>query len=759
MRRPLILLPILLAATPAHAAETLFGYQLGISQSAGGNATDNPQNFVATATTSVITVGTAPIQRLSGYQFATQGSANVTVDVLTDTIDHGLLFGALFSQLVPVGVPADVLPTLRDQVSTVQATATYAARVVRPTWGIGFGGGYIFASNGRLDQGADGSQTGIGGQGSTLPGLAVGNFIINGRTQTANGQFQLQLTHTTWDLNFNARYNYTQNGVFTLAVGGDPSPDGTVSQPRSAAGAFFPATSHNINPTLVYRHRIGTRNVFTASALYTQIIPVALDGRLVTATGATVPAQALLPETGNITGLLGYQYTLNDLSNAGIQLSAIHTRRVPTTNTATTVMGRMLMPGAPLPGGGLLADTLLLEAEAIFQGRVRALELGIGIQGGIASALLFQQPLGTATTCLTGCGAGSAIFDAPSRVFQPIFAVNLQRRFNPIDVTLSAGQRITTGALGASAIRVQGAALTLRHQLDISQNYNLVTSVGFNLARTRGIGTTLLPTTNADPLLSAATNNDSVGANVALGMPLFRAGDLAFDINATYGYTFADLDPDKQRMRMNPRGMAMGGARTCTMLTPECTGLDPSTTHTGIVSIRGTFGRGPLQQGNRNRELDAFSQDPRSGSPLTTATLTNQGARLLNGTAGTAPGRPPEAPRDSRQAYEVSRKQEDSDRESRRRADLVVGSKTILEEEEDARQAAQKAREARREGRTREFGDAPPPPPPPPPKSDPKAEEELKAKYKAEEAKRKKAAEEKKSSSSEKSPASDEKSE
>ena len=286
---------------------------------------------------------------------------------------------------------------------------------------------------------------------------------------------------------------------------------------------------------------------------------------------------------------------------------------------------------APSETVGYAADTLIYTAQATYFILVRALELGVTLSGGIAQPRLWQFPIGQ--------GNGE-IFESPTVAnIEPIFSLALNRRFEPLDATLSVTRNVAVGGLGASAIVSENANLVLGYQIPFSRRPDALTlnlAAGLTAARIRGAGREFLPEIpaaagNAALLVAALTDNNNIGAVASAGMAILEQDP--FRVNATLAYSFAYND-------LNPRGVDNAA------LVQESI-----TTHNVILTLLGTFGRGAIQNPPGDRaELDAFSRNPSTGSPLTSARLRNSGLSL-EGTSGSAPGRPAEPRRDSREAY------------------------------------------------------------------------------------------------------------
>jgi hypothetical protein len=122
----------------------------------------------------------------------------------------------------------------------------------------------------------------------------------------------------------------------------------------------------------------------------------------------------------------------------------------------------------------------------------------------------------------------------------------------------------------------------------------------------------------------------------------------------------------------------------------------PLATHTVIGTLRGIYGRGAAQAaaavGGRtlNDELDAFTADPSTGSPLLSNQLMQAGDPLQQ---GRRVGQAPEPRRDSRQAYQQQIQQQAREQQERERAGVTQSVGTVQEEARRAAEAAEKEAE------------------------------------------------------------------
>lgn len=656
---------VLASAPTAASAQTVVGYQLGLTQSAGGTFGDdltqlqqvqqNPEQ------------AGADVQQLQGVQLNTTVTGNLTVDIVGNVVSHGLVMGVSVSQLLPFAVPETAQAALRQRLSTAAATATYLARIQQARYNFNLGGGYTFNLNGRLQTGADGAlQGGVGG-GGTLPAANAGAFAFNGISHTFNALTSLQLVRTRWDLTFGVNYTYTQNGVYSLAAGALGAQAQGGAAVGTNVGAFIPANLHTISPQLAYRTRIGRRGNLNASVVANVSLAQEIrDEVTVTGTVTTiVPGPPPPPQTVINTGLLEYSYNFDEEQALGISANGTFSLRVPTDARGVT-----------LPGGGLGADTLITTARVFYRNNLPwELRLEAGV--GVAQAHLLQAPL--------GAPVAAEDFETIHSDPLPIGDLRLTRRFEPVDVVLAASRGVGVGALGASALIADVASLTFTYTGDFSDR-RIVANLGFNAQRAQGVGRENFAALGTDPRITAAFNNQGVGLNAGLLIPIFESGGFFFDSALTYNFTYSDTDPE------------------------DTLGIDPLLVHTGLFTLRGTWGRGAAQGASGaggasdQDELDAFSANPRDGSPLTTARLVQQGARNF-APPGQRPGQQPEARRDSRQAYQQSLRQQKVEQEARERSAAVSGTGSYQDEERRAQEREKKAAEAREEERSRSFGE------------------------------------------------------
>src|SRR5215472_9465726 len=120
-------------ALPARAGDLRTSYQLGAAQSAGTTLVTNQAEPGAE---------TSAATNLQGVNLTTSAAVNAAFDLETSTLNHALIAGASFGQLVPLGVPSAAFEALQSSLTTIQGTAQYLARLEQPGWGLAFGGGY-----------------------------------------------------------------------------------------------------------------------------------------------------------------------------------------------------------------------------------------------------------------------------------------------------------------------------------------------------------------------------------------------------------------------------------------------------------------------------------------------------------------------------------------------------------------------------------------------------------------------------------------
>ncbi len=669
-------LPLLALLVPglAHAQQTVVGYQLGVSQSAGTTLGDiqvvTPQLQDPQGQQVQVDPNQAAVAQTAGLQLTTAVNGNLTLDIATSTFNHAFVLGLGAAQLIPTLVPTDEDGNVQqgvvaDRTTTFQVNANYLAILQRATWSFALGLGYGFALNGLLGSGADGRLQGgqLGTAGNNVPGAQAGAFSFNGQTHTANGRLTLQLTPSLkWDLTLDGNYSYTRNGIFTLA-GGALGAQNQVGAAATNLGAFVPATIHTVQPALRFRRLLGRRGQLDVDAVVTYTLAEQIDDR-VTVTGTTTQIfrAAAPPPTTLLNQLtLQYTYNMNDDRAFGLQAIGALNFRVPTD-----------AQGFVLAGQGISSDTLIYTFRAFYTD-VLPWELRVTLGAGAAQANLFQPPL--------GAQAALDDFEPVRSNWEPIADLSIARRFDPVDITLFGQRAVATGALGISAIVTESANLVFAYTGSFGE-FRPQVAVGFNANRVRGVGRELFPTANPNDPAVLAFNNQGFGANVNLTLPLFEAAGLSFDLTGTYAFNYLDPDPD------------------------GVLNIDPLVTHAIVGTLRGIYGRGTAQVaadvGGRTLEdeLDAFTADPVNGSPLLSNQLMNAGDPLQQ---GRRVGRPPEQRRDSRQAYQQAIQQQAREQKAREQSGVLQSEGTTQEEARRAAEAEQKRKEAEEH--------APPPPP------------------------------------------------
>jgi hypothetical protein len=140
-------------------------------------------------------------------------------------------------------------------------------------------------------------------------------------------------------------------------------------------------------------------------------------------------------------------------------------------------------------------------------------------------------------------------------------------------------------------------------------------------------------------------------------------------------------------------------------------------------TLRLVYGRGAAQLaaevGGRTiqDELDAFTADPRNGSPLLSNQLMQQGDPLQ---LGRRVGQAPEPRRDSRQAYQQQILQQSQQQKEREQSGVVQSVGTS--DQEQRRAAEEEKLRLEQEKQKPKLPVWPDAPPPPPPEEEPPAE-------------------------------------
>lgn len=377
-------------------------------------------------------------------------------------------------------------------------------------------------------------------------------------------------------------------------------------------GAFTRATTHLISPSLSYRHDVGERGLLTASAYSAIILPVTVEDLKIGSgsNAVTFPAPVILPDTALTTGSLGYMYrTIRDRMLGG-RVLATYGARVKTDP----------LTQAPARSAPLSPDALIIGARALY-GETLPWQLRVDLEVGAAQPYLFQAPLGLVPF--------NATFESIHAGWTPVYSLTAQRKFDPINVSLSVARDLGPGATGAVAFANESVSLAGNYFFRAGGHSGRAT-IGFSFAQRHGYGRDqfqpqpepaaprcdprTLPIGQRCPAFvnpALFFDNRALGANAALAMRLYRDGDFAVDASAAY--TVSWLDPDVQGLQPNLDGTV---------------GRPPSLTHFALLTIRGTFGRGPLENiEQRDADaLSAYSLDPARGSPLVSSRLLQQGA-------------------------------------------------------------------------------------------------------------------------------------
>lgn len=598
-------------AAPAHADTPRIGWSLGGMTSLQSVLTDSAQAFDP---------GLSRVQRFGGLVANLGLNANVTLDVIGRSWDQGLIAGVALNGLIPTATPDSVAEAASENNLGFQAGLTYLARRVRPRYTLSVGGGYNLGINGQMGVGADGGLNAGGGAGATANGAQAGPLLIEGLTHNATARTELRLDRARWDADLALNYAFAANGVYTL---GNPNPTG------GALGAFVPVTTHTMGPTLNVRRRVGPYGTLVggAGASWTLPVEVTVEDGL---------AQNILPETVNTNASLTYEHVIRDENRWFVGVNGTFGLRVPTevgvvdANAPAqqqVIIGRPLVDPATGQQYGLQTDALVYTAEAGIAGRIRKLDVRYRLSAGVSQPRLFQPPLG-------GASAAFATYEDPAvGDIQPVGSLLLDRRFEPVDLSFTVQRGVAVGGLGASVLINHNVSLAGRYTTPLwSAASSLTLNAGVNVSFTRGAGGTLPVApdlaTNVQELLLTNNGSDAVGATIGGALPLLATRDgLTVDADAAYSFNYSNPGAGAEL----PPGQAAPA--------PE---LQAFTAHTIIVSVRGTFGRGPLTTaGDEERtEQNAYANDPRTGSPLVTARLLN--LRGDSQERGFAPGVPTE---------------------------------------------------------------------------------------------------------------------
>ena len=698
-------------------AETVVGYQVGASGSVAGQVTDNDQLFVDQQ------VGAERQgQTFTGLRTTLAAAGNLSIDVLARAVDQAFVLGIGYNQMIPALVPNDVNAQLEQGPGALNANANYMLRVVRPGYGFGLGAGYGFATAGRVATEADGTAAAVADVGNTQPGQDIGGALINGISHTAVARGQFQILRRDWDVNVQANYSYIDNGIFALA-GGERGVDAEGNF-GNATGQFVSSNAHVLALDVEARAVIQRRNNLVARVQGNLTLPEFRDpprdenGQILQGFAGV----RALNETLVLGADLSYFYAFNQQRRLGLRAGGNLSFRTPANGR-----GEALLTG-PTAGASqcpitdansvvddtkcgefvdpLQVDALIWRTEAFYADQL-PWRVGLTVAAGVAQARLLQAPPGAQgepDPALGGFFINASEFRGVTSNIEPIFSVTLGRDFEPIAVAITGARQVGPGTLGAAAVATWLANVTFTGQIQIDMLRALRMNLGFAYTQTDGVGTDLFPTCPADPTVPrpeacvegisvAAFDNRSFGANLNLALPLFSEGGVGVDMSLAYTFRYADLNPNN-----DPQ---------VALLVSE-----PFFDHTAFLILAMSFARGTLQGRNQAFDpatMDAFSANPRTGSPLVSATLMNQGAQMVTGTEGARPGQMPDP--NSRAAIEAqlerSERQEQVELEAMKRLDAVKESDDIVEAEAEALDAAAEEAAKRRGKRTREFGQWP----------------------------------------------------
>ena len=645
----------LLAPSNARAAQGVFGYQLGVSETFTTSLSDDESEFLLAADEA------AGVVRLTGLRSTTAVVANLTYDIVGRVVDHAFLVGLTVTPVVPLSVPVGVTRALDETTLGLVATAGYIARHVRPRWGLAFGTNYGFSMDSLMGLGATGADAAFAP--STVGDAGAGSaFLVRGQTHVGNVDGELQLTRFRWDATFGLNYGITHGGLSPVGVAGVD--DATLALAGEAAGAtsrgeFVRATTHALTPSIVFRRRVGRRHTFSMRASTTYTLP---DDRGADPTEAG-PLPLTTPETLTNGFTVDWAYT----ASARRTLGALTTMSFGL-RTVADASGRVAYDRSD-SALTLAPDAFVIQLRGTYDETLRWGDIEITASLGVGVPMLMQWPIGQATFCgpkssgtaertpctftddTTGTTAEGSTYayafskahfydttlypeierrptmvgDAVAATPEPVFTVTAARTFEPVRLTVSAGRNVGLGTLGAPAIVTNFLTTGAAWVIDFGTRALTLTG-GASLAEVFGAGSLPPPRSEPPPTGAATdaaaepeplpTDGFTAGLTFGAGMPLFDAGDMSMDATFAYGF---------RRSVVPVR--------------------DPFSAHTMFLTLRATYGRGPLQAGRdvfRTAELDAFTRNPESGSPLVSARLINQGARFLDGAAGRRPG---EAPR------------------------------------------------------------------------------------------------------------------
>jgi hypothetical protein len=693
-------------AGSARAQDALFGYQLGLTQSLGTAVTTDDSNFDLP---DAQLDNAVRVNRLTGYQSTTTLASNVTLDIVTPRANNAFLAGLELTQLVPFGVPEEGNFDLQDPTTTLIGTFQYIGQYIKPTWALAWGGDYTYAPIGRLANASAANQVAAGGP--AAGGARAGLWLVNEEAHTVSARTNLQLTHTNWDFNLQPQYTYATGATFNQAAlpvdlggagagigqiganatgGATNCPIGMSATPAEC-GTFAIANVHQIGADAGFRVRMQRRHSLEANANAAWLIPIRVNPAVDPNTTANDVPQTLI-------NTLNLQYTYNpfDETQYGIQGTATYSLRAPETNNP-----QVDASGVPVDLA-LTGDTFIYRAVAVYLDRIRRLNLQVQLELGIAQPTLFQPPLG-ALPAVNVPGtmrlAEASDFVSVRASIQPVAALTLNRRFDPVDVTLTVNRDVNVGALGAGALITLAAGMNFGYVLDLGNFRALSIDAGFNFADLQAVDANLFQGIGNAEALAAGFSSRTAGANLAMGMPLFEAGGLVTDIALAYNFVWVDIDPSGFFAALDPTA-----------------NVEPTATHAAVLTLRAQWGRGTLQAAGAPAGSAASAgggggaggTDPRTGAPLASSRLADPNARMLDGVSDRGPGRPA-APTSQRDRFKQSGRQKDIDKKAAARGQIVKTSKTIQQLEEEAQEAEAKKKEEARDKRSREFGWEEPP--------------------------------------------------
>jgi hypothetical protein len=721
---------LLLLPLASQAQESLLGYQLGVVQGATAGQSNDPFQFDVDMDMDMMPANPdAALQnRFTGIQLSTQVTANLTFDIPGRMFEQSLLTGVAMDQQVPYDVPEDARDELRQAQTSLIANANYLIRHVRPTYGLALNLGYAFVQNGRLAGASGGTQGGVFAE--TTPGASAfsGLLAVTDDTQTGNIEAQIEITKRRWDLSIRPGYVYTDNGVFNLLDNGAPGAanNGAINigavgcggVPRlatagaAAPGCFVVASAHDLSLLVANRIRLTRRHNLNTDLTLQWFVPETPEDDL---------AQPI-PETLISDATVQYLYNARGRQSFGLGFNTIYGMRGPENpfilggaeNAASTANSDF--------NEQLRADSLIYGLSFVYNDLFRAAELNINLEVGFAQATLFQPPIGAlpAPECplLGGCATEQLVFYSADD-FSPIRAsvepqvrLTLARDFEPFALELVALREVGLGALGASALVTTGGGLNLRHLLRFEDGEAMVTNIGVNFAEITPVGQELFLGFDDVNQLSAQLQNRVLGINGAIAIPLFQVGGVLFDANLNYNFAYVDQDPsgELRRLQTADQGLQNQIGRVGNIGPPIP--LAPTETHVALLALRGVWGRGTLQAarggggGGGGAQRDQYARDPKTGGALGSSRLIGQGGRLLDGTAGAAPGVAPNSTSD-RERFQSSQRKKKLDKKTTGRGQIVNQNKTAQEEKKAAEEEEEEKQKSAKDKRTRSFGDWP----------------------------------------------------